>query len=70
VSETTLTWRKACGCSGPGVTATVGRIITTDSTVGGVFFITATRYPGPVCDVCDTPWEGPRSEPAPQESAG
>ena len=54
----TVEWRKACDCFP--MTATKGRHV-----LGPVVFnpetlkyrCVATFYPGPVCDVCDTPWK-------------
>lgn len=51
-------WTKACDCDG---TATSGRVVITRSepAPNGDVRFRATHHPGPVCDVCDTPWRGP-----------
>ncbi len=53
-------WKKQCNCrtifGGTTVTATTGRILMKTKTDGTMLNCTATFHPGPVCDVCDTPW--------------
>lgn len=51
-----MTYHKACTCHN--ATATVGGI-TVDGTVnrGDAYVTTITQHPGPVCDVCHTPWK-------------
>ena len=50
-------YRAACECSGP---ATTGRIVAKARRLGVSIEFTVTLYPGPVCDVCDTPWKKSR----------
>jgi hypothetical protein len=52
-----IVYRAACACGGK---ATTGRIVVKARRVGDSVEITATQYPGPVCDVCDKPWKKAR----------
>ncbi len=49
---------KRCHCVG---TSTSGRVTMTQRVDDRTLAIigTVTLHPGPVCDVCDMPWEGP-----------
>ena len=49
---------KRCHCLG---TSTAGRVTMTQRTDERTLAIigTVTMHPGPVCDVCDMPWDGP-----------
>jgi hypothetical protein len=49
---------KRCHCIG---TSTTGRVTMTHRMDEKTLAIigTVTLHPGPVCDVCDMPWEGP-----------
>lgn len=51
----TSVWQKACACNGP---STVGRLVLTQryDDEKQALFAKLTEHPGPVCDVCHTPW--------------